>query len=223
MINEKQVKKAEDLQKQINQDLASLTQAEDFKEYFKLQREIIRKYVNSWVYIERILELDPVQDYRLLLKSFKEKNDLGAKKSKIDKNKTDVIEKFNKEISEGLEKHDFQKTSEKLFYVLLGNVLEHIGRADIDMKKFDIEKDLYPNLQMPLGLTFFLFQNLIFGRIALTVNKLSKEYLQKYCALLLGLWRTVFELMRYEKQMEAIKKKQDKQVGDIKDIKAVGK
>ena len=199
MIDEKQAKIAEDLRNQINQDLSNLSQAEDFKQYFKLQREIIQKYINTWAYIERILENNAVEQYKLLLKSFKEKNNLDKKQNKTDKKKTEVVEKFNQEIVENLEKQDFQKTSEKLFYVLLGNVLEHTGKADIDMKKFDIQKDLYPNLQMPLGLTFFLFQNLIFGQIARKVNKLSKEYLQKYCALTLGLWRTVFELIRYEK------------------------
>jgi len=199
MIDEKQAKIAEDLRNQINQDLSNLSQAEDFKQYFKLQREIIQKYINTWAYIERILENDAIEQYKLLLKSFKEKNNLDKKQNKTDKKKTEVVEKFNQEIVENLEKQDFQKTSEKLFYVLLGNVLEHTGKADIDMKKFDIQKDLYPNLQMPLGLTFFLFQNLIFGQIARKVNKLSKEYLQKYCALMLGLWRTVFELIRYEK------------------------
>ena len=199
MTDEKQAKIAEDLRNQINQDLSNLSQAEDFKQYFKLQREIIQKYINTWAYIERILENDAIEQYKLLLKSFKEKNNLDKKQNKTDKKKTEVVEKFNQEIVENLEKQDFQKTSEKLFYVLLGNVLEHTGKADIDMKKFDIQKDLYPNLQMPLGLTFFLFQNLIFGQIARKVNKLSKEYLQKYCALMLGLWRTVFELIRYEK------------------------
>jgi len=199
MVDEKQAKIAEDLRNQINQDLSNLSQAEDFKQYFKLQREIIQKYINTWAYIERILENNAVEQYKLLLKSFKEKNNLDKKQNKTDKKKTEVVEKFNQEIVENLEKQDFQKTSEKLFYVLLGNVLEHTGKADIDMKKFDIQKDLYPNLQMPLGLTFFLFQNLIFGQIARKVNKLSKEYLQKYCALTLGLWRTVFELIRYEK------------------------
>jgi len=199
MTDEKQAKIAEDLRNQINQDLSNLSQAEDFKQYFKLQREIIQKYINTWAYIERILENNAVEQYKLLLKSFKEKNNLDKKQNKTDKKKTEVVEKFNQEIVENLEKQDFQKTSEKLFYVLLGNVLEHTGKADIDMKKFDIQKDLYPNLQMPLGLTFFLFQNLIFGQIARKVNKLSKEYLQKYCALMLGLWRTVFELIRYEK------------------------
>ena len=200
MIDEKQAKIAEDLRNQINQDLSNLSQAEDFKQYFKLQREIIQKYINTWAYIERILENDAIEQYKLLLKSFKEKNNLDKKQNKTDKKKTEVVEKFNQEIVENLEKQDFQKTSEKLFYVLLGNVLEHTGKADIDMKKFDIQKDLYPNLQMPLGLTFFLFQNLTFGQIARKVNKLSKEYLQKYCALTLGLWRTVFELIRYEKK-----------------------
>jgi len=199
MVDEKQAKIAEDLRNQINQDLSNLSQAEDFKQYFKLQREIIQKYINTWAYIERILENNAVEQYKLLLKSFKEKNNLDKKQNKTDKKKTEVVEKFNQEIVENLEKQDFQKTSEKLFYVLLGNVLEHTGKADIDMKKFDIQKDLYPNLQMPLGLTFFLFQNLTFGQIARKVNKLSKEYLQKYCALTLGLWRTVFELIRYEK------------------------
>ena len=199
MVDEKQAKIAEDLRNQINQDLSNLSQAEDFKQYFKLQREIIQKYINTWAYIERILENDAIEQYKLLLKSFKEKNNLDKKQNKTDKKKTEVVEKFNQEIVENLEKQDFQKTSEKLFYVLLGNVLEHTGKADIDMKKFDIQKDLYPNLQMPLGLTFFLFQNLTFGQIARKVNKLSKEYLQKYCALMLGLWRTVFELIRYEK------------------------
>ena len=199
MVDEKQAKIAEDLRNQINQDLSNLSQAEDFKQYFKLQLEIIQKYINTWAYIERILENDAIEQYKLLLKSFKEKNNLDKKQNKTDKKKTEVVEKFNQEIVENLEKQDFQKTSEKLFYVLLGNVLEHTGKADIDMKKFDIQKDLYPNLQMPLGLTFFLFQNLTFGQIARKVNKLSKEYLQKYCALMLGLWRTVFELIRYEK------------------------
>jgi len=78
------------------------------------------------------------------------------------------------------------------------------------MKSFDVQKDLYPNLQLPLGLTFFLFQNLTFGPITKKINNLSQEFLNKYCALLLGLWRTVFELMQYEKQMAAAKAEQEK-------------
>ena len=144
----------------------------------------------------------------MLLKSFGQMAELDKEKGKIPKEKSETIDKFNKQVLETLEKGDYQKTSEQLFYVLLGNVLEHVNKADIDMKEFNIQKDLYPHLQMPLGLSFFLFQNLIFGKMAQKVNELSKEYLKKYCALLLGLWRMIFELMQYEKQMEAMKKKQ---------------
>ena len=189
----------------------------NFKEYFKVQRDIIQKYINTWKYIETNLERDSVEDYKLLLKSFGQMVELDKEKGKISKEKSETIDKFNKQVFETLEKGDYQKTSEQLFYVLLGNVLEHINKANIDMKTFDIQKDLYPHLQMPLGLSFFLFQNLIFGKISQKVNGLSKEYLKKYCALLLGLWRMIFELMQYEKQMEAAKKKEAEEIGQNED------
>ncbi|MFH1610675.1 MAG: hypothetical protein ABIA91_02180 [Patescibacteria group bacterium] len=206
--NEERAKLAKEFQEQMNKSLDEMSKIEDFKEYFKVQRDIIQKYINTWKYIEKNLERDSVEDYRLLLKSFGQMAELDKEKGKISKEKLKTIDKFNKQAVETLEKGDYKKTSEQLFYVLLGNVLEHVNKVDIDMKEFNIQKDLYPHLQMPLGLSFFLFQNLIFGQISQKVNELSKEYLQKYCALLLGLWRMIFELMQYEKQMEVAKKKQ---------------
>ena len=199
--NKEQIKFAKEFQEQMNKSLDEMSKIDNFKEYFKAQRDIIQKYI------------------KLLLKSFDQMAKLDKEKGKISKEKLETIEKFNKQITETLEKNDYQKTSEQLFYVLLGNVLEHINKADMDMKKFDIQKDLYPYLQMPLGLSFFLFQNLIFGQIAKKINNLSKEYLKKYCALFLGLWRMIFELMQYEKQMEATKKKQDEEGKEAEDNK----
>ncbi len=144
-----------------------------------------------------------------MVKSFGEKAELDAKENKIDEKKLEVIRKFNKQILEYLENEDYKKTTEQLFYVLLGNILEHIGKADADMKDFDIQKEVYPKLQLPLGLTFYLFQNLAFGKIATKVNDLSKEYKQKYAALILGIWRTVFELMQYEKMKAQQKEKEE--------------
>lgn len=201
-------KLAAELQQKINKDLESLSQTTNFKDYFKLQREINQKYIGAWKHIENGLERDSQADYELLIKSFGEKAKLDHQNKKIEDKQAEIISKFNEQIIELLNKKDYQKTSEQLFYVLLGNVLDHFGKADVDMKQFDLQKDLYPYLQLPLGLSFFLFQNLTFGPISVKVNDLSKEYLQKYCALLLGLWRIVFELMVYEKQMEIIKKGQ---------------
>lgn len=215
--NEERAKLAKKFQEQMNKSLDEMSKIDDFKEYFKVQRDIIQKYINTWKYIETNLERDSVEDYKLLLKSFGQMVELDKEKGKISKEKSETIDKFNKQVFETLEKGDYQKTSEQLFYVLLGNVLEHINKANIDMKTFDIQKDLYPHLQMPLGLSFFLFQNLIFGKISQKVNGLSKEYLKKYCALLLGLWRMIFELMQYEKQMEAAKKKEAEEIGQNED------
>jgi hypothetical protein len=217
--DEERAKLAKEFQEQMNKSLDEMSKIEDFKEYFKVQRDIIQKYINTWKYIETNLERDSVEDYKLLLKSFGQMAELDKEKGKISKEKLETIDKFNKQVIETLEKGDYKKTSEQLFYVLLGNVLEHVNKADIDMKEFDIQKDLYPHLQMPLGLSFFLFQNLIFGQISQKVNELSKEYMQKYCALLLGLWRMIFELMQYEKQMEAAKKKEAEEVKDNEDNK----
>jgi hypothetical protein len=100
------------------------------------------------------------------------------------------------------EKRNFSAVTQKLFYVLLGNILEHIGESETDMNKFSVAKALYPKLKMPLGLVVFLFQNLAFGPIGEKVKDLSLEYLKKYCALLLGLWRTIFDVMAYEKHQE---------------------
>ncbi len=199
MSGQKKQKIDKEFQKRLNENLENLSKAKDFKEYFKIQRDIIREFVSAWKYVEIFLEKDPLEQYYLLIKSFAEKARLDKKNNKIDSQKFEVIEKFNKQILDSFEKNDYVKTSQQLFYVLLGNVLEYIGKGDVDINKFDIQKDLYPELKYPLGLAFFLFQNLTFGPITQKINSLSKEYLQKYCALILGLWRIVFELMRYEK------------------------
>ena len=203
---EKQKKISEDLQKKINEHLDEVSKAVDFKDYYKAQREVIKNFVGTWKYVEEMLEKDPFEQYSLLIKSFGEKAKLDKEKEDLPKEeqeKISVIEKFNKQILDLFEKKEYNKSSQQLFYVLMGNVLEHIGKADVDMNTFDIQKDLYPHLKLPLSLTFFLFQNISFGPISEKVNGLSKEYLDKYCALFLALWRTIFELMRYEKQVEA--------------------
>lgn len=204
-------KNTTDFQNKINSQLAKLSQTPDFKAYFKLQREIIQEFIGTWKYVEVGLERDTLKDYELLLRSFGEMADLDKKQNRVDDKKYAVVKKFNTQILNSFNNKEFDKTSQQLFYVLLGNLMEHLGQADVDLNKFDISKDLYPNLKYPLGLTFFLFQNLTFGPIAKKINTLSQEYLQKYCALLLGLWRTVFELMRYEKQMAETKKQQEKE------------
>jgi hypothetical protein len=189
----------EEQQIKLNESLKVLSEAPDFKEYFKVQREIINNYVGTWEYVERFLEPDPVLALKMLIESFGKKAELDQKEGKVEKEKMEVIEKFSKEISELFEKREFSAVTQKLFYVLLGNVLEHIGEGEADMNKFSVEKDLYPKLKMPLGLVVFLFQNLAFGPVIEKVKDLSPEYLKKYCALLLGLWRTAFDVMMYEK------------------------
>lgn len=188
-----------DKQIQLNENLKALAEAPDFKEYFKVQREIVNNYVGTWGYVEKFLETDPVLSLKMLIESFGKKAELDEKQGKVEKEKMEVIEKFSKEIIGLFEKRDFSAVTQKLFYVLLGNVLEHIGEGEADMTKFSVEKDLYPKLKMPLGLVVFLFQNLAFGPVAEKIKNLSPEYLKKYCALLLGLWRTSFDVMAYEK------------------------
>lgn len=189
----------EEQQTKLNENLKALSEAPDFKEYFKIQREIVSNFVGTWEYVERFLEPDPVLALKMLIESFGKKAELDQKEGKVEKEKMEVIEKFSAEISGLFEKRDFTAVTQKLFYVLLGNVLEHIGEGEADMTKFSVEKDLYPKLKMPLGLVVFLFQNLAFGPIGEKVKDLSPEYLKKYCALLLGLWRTSFDVMAYEK------------------------
>jgi hypothetical protein len=189
----------EEQQTKLNENLKALSEAPDFKEYYKAQREIINSYVGTWKYVEQFLEPDPILALKMLIESFGKKAELDEKQGKVEKEKMEVIEKFSAEIIGLFEKNDFPGVSQKLFYVLLGNILEHIGESEADLNKFSVEKDLYPKLKMPLGLVVFLFQNLSFGPIIEKVKNLSPEYLKKYCALLLGLWRTVFDIMAYEK------------------------
>ncbi len=213
MTDEQRKKMSEELQKKINSHLDKVSKATDFKDYYKAQREIFNNFIGTWKYVEDMLDKkNPVEEYEKLITSFGEKAELDKKKdlSAEQKKKIEVIEKFHQQILDLLNKKEYEKVSQQLFYVLLGNVLEHIGKADVDMQKFNIQQDLYPYLKLPLSLTFFLFQNLTFGPMSKKVNELSKEFLQKYCALFLALWRTTFELMQYEKQMVAMQQNADK-------------
>ncbi len=204
-----------DIQEKINQQIASLNEALDFKEYFKLQREINHEYLRTWDYAEFFLKKDAFVQYELLIKSFDEKLKIDQEKSAeekakqgLDDKKLETMKKFNEQVLASLSTKDYQKTSEQMFYVILGNVIEHAELKDIDLTKFDLAKDLYPKLKAPLSLTVFLFQNLTFGPIALKINSLSSEYLQKYCALFLCLWRSVFDFMAYERMQEQQKQNQ---------------
>ncbi|HPA25347.1 MAG TPA: hypothetical protein PLK76_01130 [bacterium] len=204
-----------DIQEKINQQIASLNEALDFKEYFKLQREINHEYLRTWDYAEFFLKKDAFVQYELLIKSFDEKLKIDQEKSAeekakqgLDDKKLETMKKFNEQVLASLSTKDYQKTSEQMFYVILGNVIEHAELKDIDLTKFDLAKDLYPKLKAPLSLAVFLFQNLTFGPIALKINSLSSEYLQKYCALFLCLWRSVFDFMAYERMQEQQKQNQ---------------
>lgn len=192
----------EEQQNKLNENLKALSEAPDFKEYFKVQREINTNFIGTWGYTEKFLETDPVLSLKLLLESFGTQARLDKAEGKVDDKKMEVIEKFSSEIIGLFEKKDFSGVSQKLFYVLLGNILEHLGEGDADLNKFSVDKDLYPKLKMPLGLAVFLFQNLAFGPVMEKVKDLSPEYLKKYCALLLCLWRTIFDLMIYEKHQK---------------------
>lgn len=198
-----------DIQEKINQQISSLNEAPDFKEYFKLQREINHEYLRTWEYAEFFLKKQAVEQYDLLIKSFDEKLKIDQEKSSeekvkqgLDDRKLETMKKFNEQVLASLSVKDYQKTSEQMFYVILGNVIEHAQLKDIDLTKFDLAKDLYPKLKVPLSLAVFLFQNLTFGPMALKINSLSPEYLQKYCALFLCLWRSIFDFMAYEKMQE---------------------
>lgn len=204
-----------DIQEKINQQIAGLNEAPDFKEYFKLQREINHEYLRTWEYAEFFLKKQAVEQYELLVKSFDEKLKIDQEKSpeektkqSLDDQKLETMKKFNEQVLTSLSAKDYQKTSEQMFYVILGNVIEHAQLKDIDLTKFDLAKDLYPKLKVPLSLTVFLFQNLTFGPMALKINSLSPEYLQKYCALFLCLWRSIFDFMAYEKMSEQQKQNQ---------------
>lgn len=204
-----------DIQEKINQQIAGLNEASDFKEYFKLQREINREYLNTWEYAEFFLKNDALENFELLIKSFDEKLKIDEQKSDEEKNKQglddkklETMKKFNEQVLASLAAKDYQKTAEQMFYVILGNVIEHSKLSDVDLTKFDLAKDLYPKLKMPLSLAVFLFQNLTFGPIALKINALSSEYLQKYCVLFLCLWRSIFDFMAYEKMQEKQKENQ---------------
>ncbi len=191
----------EKTQQLLEEKIKALNEAPDFKEYFKLTRDINREFIGTWEFIEKFLEPDPILSYKFLIESFGKKAELDKENNKLEKDKEETIEKFTKQVLDLFEKRDFEKTTQQLFYVLLGNVMEHVGQAETDVNKFNLETDLYPKLKMPLSLAFFMFQNLAFGPVAAKINTLSPEYLRKYCALVLGLWRTVFELMAYERHM----------------------
>jgi len=212
---------AQKIQKDLQQKLNDLTNEQDFKEYYKKTREIFRVFLGSFKVVEDLLKPDPVLNYKLLLESFGAKAELDKKNNKIDEKKYEVIKKFSDESKANFENKDFEKCSNQLFYVLLGNVLEHVDKADMDMKKFNIEKDLYPDLKPPLSLVFFLFQNVTFGPISKKINGLSREYLEKYCALFLGLWRVVFDVMFYEKKKKADKERVDMDNADGKGDKGI--
>lgn len=191
------------IQQLLEKKIKALNAAPDFKEYFKLMREINREFIGTWQFIEKLLEPDPVLAYKFLIESFGKKAELDKENNKLEKDKEETIEKFTKQVLDFFEKRDFEKTTQQLFYVLLGNVMEHVGQVETDINKFNLEADLYPKLKMPLSLAFFMFQNLAFGPVTTKINALSPEYLRKYCALVLGLWRTVFELMAYERHAAA--------------------
>ena len=130
--DEERAKLAKEFQEQMNKSLDEMSKIEDFKEYFKVQRDIIQKYINTWKYIETNLERDSVEDYKLLLKSFGQMAELDKEKGKISKEKLETIDKFNKQVIETLEKGDYKKTSEQLFYVLLLKTLKLI-----EIQKFE--------------------------------------------------------------------------------------
>lgn len=195
-------------EEQINSAIKNLNTVVDFKEYYKLQRTLIQNYLGSWQYTEYFLTKNPVQQYELLINSFSERLDLDKNKSVaekeqqgIDTQKIATMEKFTAQIKKSLADKNWQKTSEQLFYVLLGNVIEHAELQAVDLTKFDLNRDLFPKLKMPLSLGFYLFQNLIFGPISTQINNLSSVYLEKYTALFLTLWRSVFDYMSYEKHL----------------------
>ena len=202
MAEDKQQATQQEMQDKIQNLLKKLSEEVDFKEYFKVQREINQDYIGTWQFVDVVLKDEPKKHYQNLLESFGKKAEIDKENKKPDKKKEETIDKFNEQILGAFEKNDYEKVSQQLFYVLLGNVLDHIGKADANLEKFDMEKDFYPHLKMPLSLVFFLFQNLTFGPISPKVNELSEEYLNKYFALFLGLWRSVFDIMVYEKRME---------------------
>lgn len=201
----------ENLQNKINDLLKQLSSAEDFKEYYKISREVFKNFIGTWQYVEVLENREAKKDFENFIKSFGAKAKLDKEKEAIEKDKFDVIDKFNSQIMKTWDEKNYAKVGEQLFYVLLGNVLEHIGKADVDLQKFNLEKDLYPNLKPPLSLAFYLFQNLTFGPINKKINNLSKDYLNKYFALFLGLWRTNFEIIRMQKMQEEMEKKKEQE------------
>jgi hypothetical protein len=210
----------DEAQAKFQESIKKLSDISDFKEYFKEQREIIKDYVGTWQFVEEFQKHDTEEQYRLLIKSFSQKNELDKEQGKSGKEKDETIAKFDKQINDFLDKKDFSNSSRQLFYVLLGNLIDHTGNKDVDLEKFDLEKDLYPKIKTPaLSISFFLFQNMIFGPISEQINALSKEYMQKYFALLLGLWRSVFEFMAYERHQEDEKNKQKNEEKVVMDEK----
>jgi hypothetical protein len=81
----------EEQQIKLNENLKALSEAPDFKEYFKIQREIVSNYVGTWEYVERFLEPDPVLALKMLVESFGKKAELDATQGKVEKEKMEVI------------------------------------------------------------------------------------------------------------------------------------
>ncbi len=124
-------------------------------------------------------------------------------------------EEFGKEVLDAQKKGDYQKIGNSVAVITFGHLLEDKGIEFDDIGKLDFSRDLYPKLSEELVLPLFVLESLAFGPLSEKVNSFKQKDLEKYLALLMGLWAKIYDTLCIEKDLSIVNPKRKKQIEEF--------
>ncbi|HOI60256.1 MAG TPA: hypothetical protein PKU93_02935 [Candidatus Pacearchaeota archaeon] len=199
---------------QIITDADRLTSAKNMREYFKSAKSLLGGTV-TWKVIE-IIKKNGAKKYAEKIFDIPERTTDSF--DRIDKKEAEGLVKTSRAIKECIKKGENQEFFRALFFPTLGHLMDFY-KIRKDIKDLDIEKDIMPRLSFDMFLPFFVFFTLMMGDVWEELDDIKKkEDVEKFYAILLGVWDEIEEMIGIELLINSKNKKRKNQIKELLDI-----
>lgn len=192
---------------QIIIDADRLISARNMNEYFKSAKSLLRGTVTLRA-IE-IIKKKGAKKYAEIIFSIPEKSN--------SKKETEGLVNVAKKIRECIKKGQNKEFFRALFFPTLEHLRKFYG-IEKSIKDLDVEEDIMPKLSSEMFLPFFVFFSLMMSDVWEKLNDIKREEdLEKFYAILLGLWDEIGEMIGIELLINSKNKERKNQIKELLD------
>ncbi|MDA2922008.1 hypothetical protein MYX07_01940 [Patescibacteria group bacterium AH-259-L07] len=110
---------------------------------------------------------------------------------------------------------NYQKIVELISTLTLRHIIESTKLNNRDIEKWHVFKKFHSSIGHELILPFYIFETLAFGPIFEKINSLKSKQVNKYFALLMGLWDEIYAGLRVEEGLSITNPEREKQIKEF--------